>query len=134
MKKGRIYGTILCDLECHTVVDLLPDCTSDVLEKWLIAHPGVEIITRDRSGSYSEGATQGAPNAIQIADRFHLQVNLTETLRQVVQRNPIILKLPQQPTSSSGIEKAEKEPAAEREAAQTISASLSQKQELYKQI
>ena len=134
MKKGRTYGTILCDLERHTVVDLLPDRTSDVLEKWLKAHPGVEIITRDRSGSYSEGATQGAPDAIQIADRFHLLVNLTETLKHVVQRNPGILKLSPQPTSSPGIEKAEKEPAAEKETTQTVPASLSQKQELYKQI
>ena len=72
MKKGRKYGTILVDLERHAVVDLLPDRTSDVLEEWLKAHPGVELITRDRSGSYSEGATRGAPKAIQIADRFHL--------------------------------------------------------------
>jgi transposase len=134
MKKGRTYGTILCDLERHTVVDLLPDRSSEVLKKWLKAHPGIEIITRDRSSSYSEGATQGAPNAIQIADRFHLLVNLTETLKQIVQRNPGILKLSQPPTSSSGIEKAEKEPAAEQETTQTVPASLSQKQELYKQI
>lgn len=134
MKKGRTYGTILCDLERHTVVDLLPDRTSDVFEKWLKAHPGVEIITRDRSGSYSEGAKQGAPDAIQIADRFHLLVNLTETLKQVVQRNPGMLKLSQPPASSSGTENAEKEPAVEQEVAQAVSASLSQKQELYKQI
>jgi transposase len=134
MKKGRTYGTILVDLERHTVVDLLPDRTSAVLEKWLKAHPGVEIITRDRSGSYSEGAKQGAPNAIQIADRFHLLVNLTGTLKQIVQQNPGILKLSQQPPAPSVPVNIKKEPAVEQELAQTVSASLNQKQELYRQI
>jgi transposase len=56
IRKGRKYGTILVALERHTVVDLLPDRTSDELATWLKKHPGVEIITRDRSGSYAEGA------------------------------------------------------------------------------
>ena len=80
------------------MVDLLAGRDSDVLEKWLKEHPGVEIITRDRSGSYSEGAKKGAPNAIQIADRFHLLANLTETLKHVLQQPPKSLKLtPEQP-------------------------------------
>jgi transposase len=135
MKKGRKYGTILVDLERHLVVDLLPDRTSDVLEAWLKAHPGVELITRDRSGSYSEGATRGAPNAIQVADRFHLLANLTETLKQIIQRNPGILKIPSQKPASSIPENAEKEKNVERkETPQTMSASLAQKHELYRQV
>jgi transposase len=134
MKKGRTYGTILVDLERHAVIDLLPDRTSDELEKWLKAHPGVEIITRDRSGSYSEGATRGAPNATQIADRFHLLLNLTETLKKIVQQNPGILKLTQ-PTSEPALpEVTKKALGVEQEADHALPASLAQKQELYKQV
>lgn len=99
MKKGRTYGTLLCDLEQHHVIDLLPDREATTLANWLQAHPGVEIITRDRSGAYAEGAKQGAPNAIQVADRFHLLQNLSGAIKQVIERNPAVLKLsaPEQP-------------------------------------
>jgi len=130
MRKGRKYGTILVDLERHTVVDLLPDRTSAVLETWLKAHPGVELITRDRSGSYSEGATRGAPNAIQIADRFHLLANLTDILKKIIERNSEVLKVSQ----PSPPENIEMEPVAEQKVAQTISAGLAHRQELYKQV
>jgi len=129
MRKGRKYGTILVDLERHTVVDLLPERTSAVLETWLKAHPGVELITRDRSGSYSEGATRGAPNAIQIADRFHLLANLTDILKKIIERNSEVLKVSQ----PSPPENIEMEPVAEQKVAQTISAGLAHRQELYKQ-
>jgi transposase len=122
-------------LEKHTVVDLLAGRDSDVLEKWLKEHPGVEIITRDRSGSYSEGAKKGAPNAIQIADRFHLLANLTETPQHVLHQNPKSLKLtPEQPPAPAAQENTEKEPVAEQEIPQPLPASLVQKQELYSQI
>lgn len=135
IKKGRTYGTILVDLEKHAVVDLLVGRDSDVLEKWLKEHSGVEIITRDRSGSYSEGAKKGAPNAIQIADRFHLLVNLTDTLKHVVQQNPKSLKLTsEQPSAPEEQEPVGKEPVAEQEIIQPLPASLMQKQDLYSKI
>lgn len=86
-RKGQIYGTILVDLEQHCPVDLLPDRTSGTLAKWLKEHPGVEIISRDRSTEYTKGATQGAPYALQIADRFHIVRNLREALERVLDRN-----------------------------------------------
>ena len=73
IKKGQTYGTILAaaavDPEQQKPIELLPDRESDTLASWLKAHPGVEIISRDRASCYSEGAKIGAPNAIQIAGR-----------------------------------------------------------------
>jgi transposase len=85
-RKGRSYGTILCDLERHQVIDLLDDREATTLQTWLEAHPGIEVICRDRAGQYAEGARLGAPNAIQVADRFHLLMNLTDTVKRVAER------------------------------------------------
>ncbi len=72
MRRGRTYGSILVDLERQHTIDLLPDRTSDAFARWLIRHPGVEIVSRDRSGEYAEAVQRGAPGAVQVADRFHL--------------------------------------------------------------
>jgi hypothetical protein len=79
-RRGRIFGTILVDLEKRVPIDLLPDREADTLEKWLQAHRGGEIVSRDRGGNYAQGARKGAPKACQVADRFHLLKNLGESL------------------------------------------------------
>jgi transposase len=90
-KKGRTPGTILVDLERRCVVDLLADRSADTLAAWLEAHRGVKIISRDRGGSYAEGARRGAPDAIQVADRFHLLTNLCDALERLLNRNHTVL-------------------------------------------
>ena len=86
-RKGQTYDTILCDLELGHVIDLLPDRTAGSFAAWLRRHPGVEIVVRDRSGLYADGARQGAPAARQSADRWHLLRNLGDAMRTVVDRH-----------------------------------------------
>jgi transposase len=73
-RKGQRYGTILIDLERSQVIDLLNDRTADTLAGWLDQHREIELVSRDRSQTYAEAITRGAPSAIQVADRWHLLV------------------------------------------------------------
>jgi DNA-binding CsgD family transcriptional regulator len=91
-RKGQTYGTILVALERHWPGDLLPDREAATVVTWLQNHPGVEIISRDRANAYGQAATLGAPQAQQVADRFHLLCNLGEALQRLLERQPAVLR------------------------------------------
>jgi transposase len=83
-RKRQRYGTILVDLEPSRPIALLSDREAGTLAEWLRQHSGIEVLSRDRSTTYKSGITEGAPNAIQVADRFHLLQNLAEVLKQAL--------------------------------------------------
>lgn len=91
-RRGRSYGTIVCDLERRRVIDLLPGRSSAPVRDWLAAHPSVTVVSRDRSGPYAEAARTGAPTATQVADRWHLLVNASEALLGVVERHQLEIR------------------------------------------
>lgn len=85
-RKRHAYGAVLVDLERSRPVALLPDREVDTLRAWLEAHPGVEIVARDRFGAFAEGVRLGAPDAQHVLDRFHLMQNLAVALEKVLGR------------------------------------------------
>jgi transposase len=91
-RRGRTYGTILVDLERHCPVDLLPDRSVASVEAWLKAHPGVQIVSRDRSEVFAEAIARGAPQAVQVADRWHILKNLTEAVEEVLKQHRSVLR------------------------------------------
>ena len=90
-RKGQRYGTIIVDLETNDVIDLLPDRETATVKAWLEAHPEIELVSRDRASAYSKAASEGVPDAQQVADRWHLLKNVREAIERLFERHlPVI--------------------------------------------
>lgn len=135
-RKGQKYGTIFCDLEEHRPVDLIPERSAESFQEWLIARPGVDIISRDRGDCYIKGATAGAPNAVQVADRWHLLRNLGDALVRVIDRFPQqILAAAKIVAQRNQTETSEPPPPdASREVDRVMTESESRRFELYQKV
>ncbi|GAU71588.1 transposase [Streptomyces sp. NBRC 110611] len=95
LKGDHVYATVLTDIETGRVVDVLPDRTAETFTAWLHQHPGTEMVCRDRASAYAEAVRAAAPDAVQIADRFHLWLNLCKTAEKCVVAHRHCLTQPQ---------------------------------------
>src|SRR5512134_2732546 len=85
-KRGHRYGTIICDLERHRIIDVLPDREAATVEAWLSARPSIRIVSRDRGGGYRQAVAKALPNAIQVTDRWHLMENASAAFLAAVKK------------------------------------------------
>jgi transposase len=107
-RKGKDYGTIIVDHETGRPLDLLPERDTETVRAWLEAHPTVEIVTRDRSGEYREAINQSLPDAVQIADRWHLLKDLEEAIqRHISRRYQSIRQLVAEAVETEGFEEVD---------------------------
>lgn len=86
-RRNHRYGSIVCDLERRQVRALLPDREIATIERWLAGHPTIEVVSRDRGGGYGEAAARALPNAIQVADRWHLMENASAAFLEAVRKS-----------------------------------------------
>ena len=136
-RKGYRYGTIVVDLERRNVVDVLPDRSAASTEAWLRNHSQIEFIARNRDGLYADGTKRGAPQAGQIADRFHVVQNL----RVAIERQLSRLERPIRGARPVGRDRRDSERHApnddegyERSARQTRLAGLDVRQRLFQKV
>jgi predicted transcriptional regulator len=142
-RKGINYGTILIDMETSRPIDILPSRESKELKEWLLKYPDVEIVTRDRSSSYSSAINEVCPEAVQVADRFHLLMNLSDALDKYFKSiRPKIRELIKDKTNeilnmpdNKGVSKEEnKNSQALSEGQETIDIKVDQRQETFDKV
>ena len=131
-KKGQRYGTILVDLEKRRVVQLLADRSVETSKAWLRKHPEIDLVSRDRGKIFREAATEGAPQAKQAVDRFHLQKNFAEALEKFFRKQERALKKATQ--RSTGKTRSAEETAVPEKVARERRARHRQRVSIHKRI
>jgi transposase len=106
-RRGRQFGTLLVNLATHEIIDLLPDRETETAQSWMKAHPEIDLVSRDRGEDYATAARKGAPQARQVADRFHLAQNLTDIVKEILARCRSEIRQAPKPPASDASAQAE---------------------------
>ncbi len=107
LRKGRVYAGLVVDHDQRRPLDVLPDCTPATIADWLAAHPSICLVSRDRGTAIVDGVTRGAPQAVQVADRWHLLKNLGEALERLLVRqrtewhDALLAEMPEKPANET---------------------------------
>jgi transposase len=140
-KRGLRYGTLICNLENRRPIDVLPDRSVETVSAWFEQRPSIEIVSRDRSSEYAAAISQGAPQALQVADLWHIGKNLTESVETLLARCRAEIRrglqgqaLPEQEGGDVFSAQEERRPARSRSVEQAHLARRAQKQDRYQQV
>jgi len=141
-KRRLRYGTLICDLESHHPIEVLPDRSVETVSGWFEKHPSIEVVSRDRSSEYAAAIKKGAPQAIEVADRWHLGKNLTESVQTLlarcradIRRGLHLQAIPEQKRGEVELVlKEEKRPARTRREEAARLARRAQKLDRYEQV
>lgn len=108
-KKRHTYGTIIVNEKTHEPITLLNGRNGDTLREWLKNNKNVKVVTRDRASAYAKVISEELPDAMQVADRFHLHQNLLETIKKALnQEIPATISIPHNDTSIDAEEHCKK--------------------------
>lgn len=99
-RRGCRYGTLVCDIEHHRLIDVLPNRSVATVSDWLKRHPGIQIVSRDRAGTYADAIRKGLPTAQQVADRWHVLKNLGDAVPRYLARQRLPLRENATPSTS----------------------------------
>jgi transposase len=91
-RRGRAYGTLAVDLERRRPIAVPPDRSAATVGRWLATFPGIEVVVRDRYHAYAAAAAAGAPQAVQVVDRFHLLTNLGDAVQDFLFTKTAVLR------------------------------------------
>jgi transposase len=130
--RGRTFGTVLVDLDSHRVIDLLPDRETETASVWIQAHGEITHVSRDRGSEYASAATRGAPQAVQVADRFHVAKNLSEAVADLLAR--VLTELKDSPQAEVQGPVEEWRPAAGEQVNQAISTHRAEREARYQHV
>jgi transposase len=141
-KRRLRYGTLICDLESNKPIDVLPDREVKTVSAWLENHPTVEIVSRDRSSEYAAAIKKGAPQALQVADRWHIGKNLADSVetlsarcRAEIRRGLQVQAGPEQePEETEPVWEEERRPARSRSVQLAREGRRAQKLDRYTQV
>jgi transposase len=128
-KRGLRYGTLICDLESNKPLDVLADRSVETVSAWLEKRPSIQVVSRDRSSEYAAAISKGTPQALQVADLWHVGKNLVDSVQTLLARCRAEIRRSQYTQAIPEQESEETKPVLEEERRPARSKSVKLAQE-----